>query len=135
VVVTNLFAPTLSLIQKSYQILKAEHRFWISALITFQIAQLDKENGEITENAIEPVTGLGSTVEATPSLSDIEPHFTLGSKQSPGRLKKKLVIGELQAAGPTFDPAFTSFRSRISSAIQRMSSEPTNIVDDLQEVL
>jgi len=60
----------------------------------------------------------------------VELNFTLGSKQS-----KPLVIRDLQQADSAdFDSAFTSFRSRISRAIQSLSTQPTNAVDDSQEV-
>ena len=69
------------------------------------------------------------------SSAEVEPRFTLGSRSQPGADDKKLVIGSLQANGPTFDKAFTSLRSRVSNAIQTMSSNPTNVVDDSQEVM
>ena len=60
----------------------------------------------------------------------VELRFTLGSKQS-----KPLVIGNLQRANSAdFDPAFTSFRSRISRAIQSLSTQPTGTVHDSSEV-
>ena len=63
------------------------------------------------------------------SLSEVEPNFYLGAKQS-----EPLVIKDLQTHGPTFDQAFTSFCSRVSTAINEMSSEPTNVIHESQEV-
>jgi hypothetical protein len=100
-----------------------------------QITRLSKAESlaaELRENIAGDATEL-SPLDATPSLPSLEaePGFILGSKQ----VKQKLIIGNLQTAGPDFDQAFTSFRSRISNAIQAMNSEPTNIVQDAQKVM
>lgn len=117
---------------RTYQILKADHRAWITAFIQHQITQLDRAKAsatELTGNFINDE--LGSRLSAAMSLPEIELYFTLGSKQS-----KPLVIRDLQCSnGPDFDHAFTSFRSRISRTIQSLSSQPTNTVHDSQEVL
>ena len=63
------------------------------------------------------------------SLTEVEPHFNLGAKQS-----KPLVIKDLQTHGPAFDQVFMSFCSRISIAINEMSPEPTHVVLESQEV-
>ena len=82
---------------------------------------------KLAENFIENTQGL-RPLEARPAL-EVESSFTLGLRQ-----RKKLIIGDLQMDGPTFDPAFMSFRSQVSNAVQAMSLEPTNIVNDSQEV-
>ena len=117
------------------QILKADHRAWILAFIQFQVDQLDQAmesaaDSELVEDTIENATGV-RPLEAMPSpaMAEKPSTSTLGSKQL------KLAIGDLQATGPTFDSAFTSFRSRVSNAIQKMSSEPTNVVQDSQQVM
>lgn len=114
------------------QILKAEHCAWISAFIRYQIIQLNEAKvaaAELTEDVTNSVLIPGEP--ATTPLPETEPHFTLGSKQS-----KSLVIGNLQRASNTdFDPAFTSFRSRVSRAIQSLNSQPTNAIYDSHEVL
>ena len=80
--------------------------------------------GNAINNAMGP-----SQLTSTPP-PEVEPSFTLGSKQS-----KPLVIGDLQRANsPSFDRAFTSFRSRVSHAIQALSIKPTNAIHDSQEV-
>ena len=117
------------------QILKADHRAWISAFIRFQIDQLDRTmdaamDSELVVHVVENTTGVRpSEAMLLSAIAEDPPKFTLGSKQS-----KKLKIGDLQASGPTFNPAFTSFRSRVSIEIQKMSSEPANAVQDTQQV-
>lgn len=135
------------------QILKSEHAAWIIAVISHQLMQLDKAktpDAELSENVGENVN-----VDASESISEIvnvdasenatgsrpmseamsspaiEPHFTLGSKQP-----KRKVIRDLQAVhSRTFDPAFTSFCSRVSHTINVISSKSTNVVQDSQEVM
>ena len=93
--------------------------------------QLDKakdSTAKLIRDGIGTVAGLGP-LEAM-SLPKAELHFTLGAKQT----EVKLVIRDLQASGPNFDQAFTSFCSQVSSTICAMSSEPSNIIQDSQEV-
>jgi hypothetical protein len=113
--------------------LKADHCAWISVFIRYQITQLDHVKDSDAAEFMENVTD--NTMEprqlATIPSPEIASGFTLGSKRS-----KPLVIGDLQRADtPTFDQAFTSFRSRVSRAIQALSSKPTNAIHDSQEVL
>ena len=90
---------------------------------------------DVTEDVAEDVTEKATENEPGTrpleiiSLSKVEPNFYLGAKQS-----KLLVIKSLQTHGPAFDQAFTSFRSRVSIAINEMSHEPTNVVQESQEV-
>ena len=132
--------------------MNADHRHWISALIRYLLTQLDRadvissaggftENvtkdvaEDVTEDVAEDVTENAAENEPGTrpleiiSLSEVEPNFYLGAKQS-----KPLVIKSLQTHGAAFDQAFTSFRSRVSIAINEMSHQPTNVVDESQEV-
>ena len=117
---------------KVCQILKAEHYAWVSALIRHQILQLDASEdptAELTENIINNVLISRQLAVAPPP--EIKPRFILGSKQP-----KQLVIEDLQrTSSADFDSAFTSFRSRVSRAIQLLSSQPTNAIYDSQGVL
>lgn len=102
------------------------------AFIRHQITRLDEGKDSIVE-LLEGVTELRPS-EAIPS-PDAEPHFTLCAKHSNPKEKLAIGVGKLQAGSPTFDQAFTSFRSRVSKAIHEMSSEPSNAVQDSQEVI
>ena len=88
------------------QILNADHHHWIAAFLQYQLTQLDRAKairsaGRFTENIIEDVAEDVAVHEPgmrpleVISLSEVEPNFYLGAKQS-----EPLVIKDLQTHGP-----------------------------------
>ena len=110
------------------KILKVDHEDLVLAFVEQQVMQFDNFH-KAAEDAVDTGTvdqgdtddPQGSRHTATITLSESGLAVTLGSKRKPS------TIGELLEEQST-DPAFTNFCSRISLAIQALSSEPEDTI-------
>jgi hypothetical protein len=109
------------------KILKVDHEDLVLAFIEQQVEQFDDfhkaaedaVNAETVEGDANDPQGSRHTATITSSESGLT--VALGSKQKPS------TIGEFLEEQST-DPAFTNFCSRISLAIQALSSEPEDTI-------